>query len=530
MNQCLRWYGLAIQIRHCLYVSLLLSLVFFRGSAYAQETLDTQPLPVTSVCVGSSIDVTAFRTFGSNTLSVELSSDGSTYSEIPSSLLSASGRYEVTYRASIPASTPAGNTYRIRVISKNPSVTGNPSPTMLTVKARPAPPTVDSLILDCQRVLPNGDANSVISTTVVPGAKAMLYNANQVFMRTSDTASDTEHPGFYIPKQYLGSTNYTYPVNETVFYITQSVNDCESEKVKTVLRILYRPTTGPFPTNGKAHDIEQANWPSTYYGTIAYCQNSQADPLNVNGHIAPPSNYQIVYRLLSDTLQTTTPPTPKTNTLASQTYEMALVPIDPTKGCGNYTALNTHLTVTIKPLATATLTGDQTILEGQPASLSVAFSGNGPCTFAYRDSTSVGAGNSTSVTTDANPYVFRVSPKQPTSYKLTAVSNECGEGAVSNRLVVVNVIPLLGIEDNSLADVLEVYPIPATTTLTVHIRELLPAQTAILEVKDLAGRTLSRQETKQPTISIGFDNQPVGTYLLHIQVGDRKATKRVVKM
>ncbi|MBN8825350.1 MULTISPECIES: T9SS type A sorting domain-containing protein [unclassified Spirosoma] len=530
MTPCLRWYGIAVQVRQCLCINLLCFLIFVGSYVYAQETLDTQPLGVTSVCAGASIEVTAFRTFGSNTLSVELSPDGIIYSEIPASLVSASGRYEVTYRAIIPTSTAIGTTYRVRVVSKNPPVTGNPSPTMLTIKARPAPPTVDSLVLDCQRVLPSGDLISIISTTVVSGAEAMLYNVNQVFMRKSDVTNDTEDLAFYIPKPYLGSTNYSYPVKETVFYVTQSVNECESEKVKTLLRILYRPTTGPFPTNGKAHDIEPPNWPPTYYGTIAYCQNSQADPLNVNGHIAPPQNYQVVYRLLPDTARTTTPPIPKTNTLVSQTYEMALVPIDPTRGCGNYGSLNTRLTVSIKPLATATLAGSQTLLEGQPASLSVAFTGNSPWTFTYLDSTGTRLGNGTSVTTDANPYLFRVSPKQTTNYKLTSVSNECGEGVVTNRVVVVDVNPLLAIEDNALDDAIEIYPIPVTAAVNVHIRDLPPTQTAILELIDLSGHTLNRQEIRQAEASIPLDRYSPGTYILQVQVGDRKATRRIIKL
>lgn len=529
MTLCLGGYGTALRVKQGRCIRLFSLLVFIYHCGYAQEVLDTQPLPVTSVCAGASIDITAFRTFGSNSLSVELSADGLIYNEIPSSLVSASGRYEVTYRAVIPATTPIGTTYRIRVISKNPPITGNPSPTILTVKARPAPPTVDSLVLDCQRVLPSGDLISIISTTVVSGADAMLYNENQVFVRPSDRANDAEHQAFFIPKPYLGNTNYSYPVKETVYYVAQSVNGCESEKVKTKLRILYRPTTGPFPTNGKAYDIEPPNWPPTYYGTMAYCLNSQPDPLNVNGHLAPPPNYQVVYRLLPDTVQSTTPPIPKTTAMVSQTYEMALVPIDPTRGCANYGSLNTRLTVSIKPLATAALTGDQNILEGQPASLSVVFTGNAPWTFAYRDSTSAGAEKSSSVTTDANPYWLRVSPRQTTAYRLLSVSNECGEGAVNNRLTVVAVSPVLGIEDNSLADAIEVYPIPATASVRVHIRDLPPTQTAILELTDLTGHSLTKLESRQASVSMPLDKTPPGTYLLHVQVGDRKATKRIVK-
>ncbi len=185
--------------------------------------------------------------------------------------------------------------------------------------------------------------------------------------------------------------------------------------------------------------------------------------------------------------------------------------------------------LTIRSLPTATLTGNQTIYEGQPTSLSIAFTGDGPWSFSYQDSTANGLGTNLTVSTNTNPNTVEVRPSKTTSYLLTGVSNACGSGTILRRLAVVTLIPLLGIEDQSLADAVDVYPVPATTALTVRIRGLSATQPAVLELTDLTGRTISWQETRQILSTLSLDQHPTGTYILHIKVGDRTASKRIVK-
>ena len=130
----------------------------------------------------------------------------------------------------------------------------------------------------------------------------------------------------------------------------------------------------------------------------------------------------------------------------------------------------------------------------------------------------------------ANVQGFEGRPGKTTAYLLTGVSNVCGSGTLINRVVVVNVAPLLGVEDPSLADAVEVYPVPATTTLTVRINGLSATEPAWLEVTDMTGRTTSRQETRQPMSTLPLDQHPAGTYILHIRVGDRTASRRIIKL
>ena len=121
-------------------------------------------------------------------------------------------------------------------------------------------------------------------------------------------------------------------------------------------------------------------------------------------------------------------------------------------------------------------------------------------------------------------------PLKTTAYVLTSVRNSCGTGTLAARVVVVTVNPLLGTDDPSLADAVEVYPMPATTRVTVRIREVSPKQPALLELTDLTGRTTTHQETHLESSTLSLDQRPTGTYLLHIQVGDRRATRRIVKL
>ncbi len=186
--------------------------------------------------------------------------------------------------------------------------------------------------------------------------------------------------------------------------------------------------------------------------------------------------------------------------------------------------------LTVRPLATATLTGNLSVYAGQSANLMVALTGEAPWQFTYHDSTATGLGTTQTVQTSASPYGLVVKPVQTTAYRLTSVSTGCGNGTVTAGLVVVSVVPLLGLEDQALADAVDVYPIPATTLLTVRVRGLTPAQSARLELIDQTGRTAVQHETRRETSVLSLGGQPAGTYILRIRVGDRLAAKRIVKL
>ncbi|GAB4024966.1 T9SS type A sorting domain-containing protein [Spirosoma gilvum] len=503
------------------------------------QSIDTQPLAVTSVCAGAPLEVRG-RTAGvTGDLAVELSSDGITFSAIPSVPLSTTVSGEVLYRAIIPVNTLAGRNYQIRLSAKNLSVTGTPSPTTFAVKAKPAPPRVDSLRLECMRVLASGDISTHITTTAAVGATVNFYwyynntlvKSNYYYSRYTYASSD--YVIFEIQKTFSLGRPYKYPMEEELYYFTQTLDGCESDTAKMTYRVLYRPFQGPTPAN-PISVYEVSHWPDIYYGSVNYCIGDKAIPVNLNGHELPPENYEVHYlKKDSGEPETTFPPLPTTNAPSSTEYYLRLYPIDPSKGCKSWTI--SHLTVNVSLPPSGTITGGKTLLEWEstPASLSVNLSGRAawrPFTFILQDSSALGLGVPRSLTSfSGEDLIFNVKPLITTSYTIKSISNGCLNDTFKASTLV-KVIPLLGVEDPVLADAIEVFPIPVTTAVNVHIPDLPPAQTAILELVDLTGHSLGRQEIRQTTASIPLDKHPPGTYLLQVQVGDRKATKRIVKL
>lgn len=110
--------------------------------------------------------------------------------------------------------------------------------------------------------------------------------------------------------------------------------------------------------------------------------------------------------------------TPSANT----TYTLTNV----SNTCGAGSVSGTAV-ITVSTIATATLSGGQTICNGGNAQLSVNFGGSSPFSFTYTNGT-------TPVTVPAitaNPYTFTVNPSASTTYSLTSMSNSCGAGLVS---------------------------------------------------------------------------------------------------
>ncbi|WP_428654841.1 T9SS type A sorting domain-containing protein [Runella sp.] len=80
-------------------------------------------------------------------------------------------------------------------------------------------------------------------------------------------------------------------------------------------------------------------------------------------------------------------------------------------------------TFTMLKLPTAALSGDTSINFGGTAQLSIAFTGNGPWTYTFT--------NTSTGTTSINPLKGIVQPTFSTTYALQSVSNICGAGTVS---------------------------------------------------------------------------------------------------
>ena len=179
--------------------------------------------------------------------------------------------------------------------------------------------------------------------------------------------------------------------------------------------------------------------------------------------------------------------------------------------------------LTVQALASAVLTGSQTIYEAVPVNLTLTLGGNGPWSILYSDSL-----RTYSATAESNPYIVEARPTQTTTYRLSSVSNACGSGPVSGLATVI-VIPLLGVVDNPLDPLVKTYPVPATTTLMVELDVPLTKQPATLLLTDASGRPIMQHLTRNQVNELDLTAQPRGLYLLRIQVGDRQTIRKVIK-
>ncbi|PRY41002.1 putative secreted protein (Por secretion system target) [Spirosoma oryzae] len=208
-------------------------------------------------------------------------------------------------------------------------------------------------------------------------------------------------------------------------------------------------------------------------------------------------------------------------TLTAGQYYVRVKGSNPSVGI---TGSNSPSILTVRARATATLTGTQSIYEGSPATLTLTFGGEAPWTATYADSL-----RSYTVTAASSPYTLEVLPARATTYRLTGVSNNCGVGTTVSGSAVVTVQKVLGVEDPSLGPLVNIYPVPTGATLTVDIDVSLLRDPAILTLHDASGRPVLNQTTRSRQTTLDVNQQPAGTYLLRIQIGDRQLVRRILK-
>ncbi|WP_170061085.1 T9SS type A sorting domain-containing protein [Spirosoma aerolatum] len=512
---------------------------------YAQTLqLATKPLSVTSTCPGSilTIPFSITGSYTSNTVFTIQMSDGGEYKDVSVGIqYGYQGTYDRAINITIPADLSANTAYSIRIKATNPDVIGSPSQNKLFLKgveSRPPLPLVDSLTVDCMSTNQSSMAGlySDLSFRLVPGATPRLYYTKQrddyqeyaefpyqTQLPTGEYVRDKQHGYFQLTKTGATSTTYVYPVSERTYYISQLIDGCESELAPSKLRIIWKAGGGP----GVINPMPYMSYGQ--YGQIAYCQGDQAYPLNVNGHRPPPENYQVRYWLGDPTYQpiptaTFIPPIPDTSRPGYSVYTMNLYPIDYTKGCANDNLLTyTHVKVTVNPTPTKPIIATTVVsyYQGQVAMPLSATTTDSTASLVWYGTDATG-GVGTSVA--PKPLTNQVGPA---TYYVAQKIGSCESERVP---VSVLINPLLGIEDATLAEIVEVFPNPTVSSLTIRIRGLTSQQAARLELVDLAGQCLYRKETQQEMAVLPMTDYPTGSYLLLINIGNRKTARRIMKL
>ncbi|WP_445438683.1 Ig-like domain-containing protein, partial [Dyadobacter koreensis] len=183
------------------------------ASSFAQ-TVNTGTVTPTAICVGGSFTVvytTSAAVAGTPTFSVELSDATGTFPTTPNVIGTGTAS---PLSATIPAGTPAGAAYKVRVTAPSPIVTGTPS-AAVTVNTAPSAPVV-ATPLDYTV----GETGN-LTATAISGATLNWYGT----AATGGTASATKP----VPS--------TTTVGTTTYYVSQTIGTCESPRSAIVVNV-----------------------------------------------------------------------------------------------------------------------------------------------------------------------------------------------------------------------------------------------------------------------------------------------------
>ncbi len=186
----------------------------------------------------------------------------------------------------------------------------------------------------------------------------------------------------------------------------------------------------------------------------------------------------------------------------------------------SYAQLTASDAFSVKPSPTATLSGSMTVLQGQPVSLTLAFTGDGPWTGTLSDGTAFSS--------SVSPTTLTVQPTKSVSYSITSLENSCGKGTYSGQATVTVLLPTA--EETFANGQLRIFPNPAHDVVQVNLL-VTGKQDVSLTLIDQQGRTIVQKPFGMvQSLSETILMPPVtGTYLLKIQVGQTTVTRKVVR-
>ncbi|WP_373515859.1 hypothetical protein, partial [Persicitalea sp.] len=197
------------------------------------------------------------------------------------------------------------------------------------------------------------------------------------------------------------------------FYVSQTLEGCEGDR--SSIRVLVKTTPKPGVTT-----------------PVEYCQNVSAQPLSAQGRDLK------WYREPAAAESQTTPFTPFTANVGSYAFYVTQTG---TNGCESP---KEKIDVRIKPLPSATISGDNSISLGASSQITVAFTGDGPWDYTLSNGLT-GKG------VTQNPQRITVSPTTTTTYTVNEVANVCGKGIPNGSAIVTVRIPTVSTGNPTIA-------------------------------------------------------------------------------
>ena len=532
----------------------------------------------TSLCTGKQVTVTG-APLGSfsqkNSFTLQLSDSAGSFANpiVLSTLESFSGFLMDGLIPDVPSGT-----YKLRVVSSVPEVISNDYP--IQIQATPTSPIVTD-ISTCQNTLPptfeasgqqllwytfpdGGESSPVPPSLNTSQSLDTTFYVSQsvgtcesprapvhVNVQASPTLSVTGSTSIYVGEEVLlnlkftGQAPYQYQLSNGLIGSATQDTTLLVSPASTLSYVVEKVSNacGQGQAGSSASATITVQYPlleTQAFTPSSYCPGSTIKVgFKKTGRFATGTSFKIqIAPSEADTSQASYVDLPVssvgdvdvTGTLPSQitagTYRVRLVATHPAF------VINGSVSPTIVSalsVPSATLSGTQEIISRDTAQLSVAFTGPGPWTFGYRAVSDNSTGTESTITTEDNPYLLRLVPLITTTYTLSSVRNTCGTGTFSTDGILVKVIPLLSAPTSETSALVEVFPVPTTATLTLHIQEFTSQNVVRWELYNLLGQAVMQQEVKSDESVLSLENHPVGLYLLRVQVGNKVVVRRVVK-
>lgn len=246
----------------------------------AAQSITTNSVSPNATCGNAAVAVTvSFATTGTfsatTVFTAQLSAPSGTFPGNPTTVGTVTGAGR-TINGTIPANLPASATYRIRVISNASAGAGTASTITFAVRVTARPDTEPVAL--CQ-----GQAATPLTATPASGGTLNWYGTSA----TGGTASSVPP----VPStNAVGSTNY---------YVSQSVNGCESDRSRLVVIVNPTPAAPTAPTpatlcEGATANALTANGQNLrWYGTNATGGTGSSTPTVPNTGAAGTTNYYV---------------------------------------------------------------------------------------------------------------------------------------------------------------------------------------------------------------------------------------------
>lgn len=205
--------------------------------------------------------------------------------------------------------------------------------------------------------------------------------------------------------------------------------------------------------------------------------------------------------------------TPPTGNVGTSSY---FVSQSNSYGCESKKA---KINVTIIPLATATISGDASLLNGDSTLLKVNLTGELPAELKLSDGRSFIA--------NLNPFVIEVRPSKSTTYTLKEIKNSCGVGFINGSAKITILEPLAA--EESTENIVNIFPNPTREQFVVEFFKTTPKNSGI-SIIDMNGKIIQERKLKgigKQEEFFNINQYPSGIYLIKTFFDDKTIIKKV---